>query len=741
MSETRPVQEAPSRPMAHPVVVGLLAAAVTLVELWPYTGVITPGLWGFVAVVVVMVVAGSGMLARAALRGAPRGVRQPAALVAQLVAATIACTLLLAGETTVFGILPTETTVRLIGARLSQSITEIVTGTAPVAASLPLATMVGLAFAVVAILIDQLLALRQVVLTVVLATVVGVMPMIISFGAVNFAWFLMHAVTVLLLFRHAARHDRRAPRESSYVAAASVGAAAIVAALVIAPGLPVMATLPGTGPALTVNADLRLGADLRRPQNVEVMTLVTTAAQPPYLRVASLSRFDGEVWRPDRGPRQPIDDGFGPDDWGNGIEVVEHEVSIRVTGVSSVRLPVPYAAERIDGARDGWEAMPVNRTVVSRTQDAVGEDYTVTTNTVVPTLEQIRASSATGGGLDAEQAEDLPPIIAETARAVTADAFSDYDRLIALQDWFRAEFSYSLEAPVEEGFDGTGADAVETFLQQRTGYCIHFAGAFALMAQTLDMPVRIIVGYLPGSATDEKRGDDTVYSVTSDQLHAWPEVFFEGIGWVPFEPTATLGVPTEFVAGESEGGSGEAPEAPTPTTGPTTSPTDEATDLEDPRADELGGGGGALRTLDPTPVMFTVLGFVIVVLLPALVRVLLRAVRLARARSGDAMAAWRELTATMADLGLPTPDAQTARMRAAELADDRGAPEDALSVLVHAVERASYATTASAASAASTTTGDLSRALRQVTHRLAASVDAHRRIAARLLPRSLFRRN
>src|SRR5690606_32006333 len=108
--------------------------------------------------------------------------------------------------------------------------------------------------------------------------------------------------------------------------------------------------------------------------------------------------------------------------------------------------------------------------------------------------------------------------------------------------------------PVEEDFDGTGADAVARFLDVRSGYCIHFAGAFALMAQTLEMPVRVVVGYLPGTRTDERRGDETIYSVRSDQLHAWPEVHFEGIGWVPFEPTASLGVPTAFLPSLTGGG-------------------------------------------------------------------------------------------------------------------------------------------------------------------------------------------
>jgi len=729
--------DAPPWPATHPVTLGVLAAVVTLVELWPYTGVIMPGLWGFVAVVLVIVVAVSGMLARLALQRVRNGIRQTATLLVQLASAAIAGTLLLAGETAAFGLLPTESTVRLIAARIEQSVPEIMTGVAPVPASLPLATVLGLAFAVVAILIDQLVALRLAVLTIVLASVVGVMPMIISFGAINFAWFLMHAVVVLLLLRHAARHDLRAPRESSYLAAGAVGAAATAVALVVAPGLPVIAGLPGTGPALTVNADLNLGQDLRRPQDVEVMTLVTSGARPPYLRIASLSSFNGVVWRPDRGPRQPLAAGFGERDWGDDIETVEQEVSIRVSGVSSSRLPVPYAAEQISGAGDDWQAVPMNRTVISRSGDAIGEDYTVTTATAAPTLEQIRASEAEGGGEDGGQdvalgAESLPAVISATAREVTDGATNDYDRLIALQDWFRSEFSYSLETPVEEGFDGTGTDAVEAFLKQRTGYCIHFAGAFALMAQTLDMPVRIIVGYLPGVATDEERDGDQVYSITSDQLHAWPEVHFRGIGWVPFEPTATLGVPTAFAAASGSGGQGEAPTAPSASPTPSASSSADPRGLDDPGASQS-GGGSALRNVDPTPITFTVLGILIALLLPALVRMLQRAVRLSRARAGDAMAAWQELSATMVDLGLPTPAAQTARMRADDLVRKREAPVRELSTLVDAVERTSYAPTASGG-------GDLAEPVLQVRGQLMASVDRRSRVVAWLLPASLLRR-
>src|SRR5690606_37213153 len=267
----------------------------TLVAVWSYTGAVTPGVWTFVVCAVVIVVAVAGALARLALRAVRSGVRGPVVLLVQLLTSAAACTVLLARETAWMGLLPTEMTVRLIGVRLQQSADEIMNGVAPIAASLPMATLLGLAFAVVAILVDQLLAHRLVVLAVLLTSVVGVMPMLISCGSVNLGWFLLPAVMILLLLRFGARHDARAPRQSSYLVAVSTGLAAVLVALVLAPSLPVASALPGTSPMLTVSADLRLGQDLRRPEGIEALTLVTSAASPPYLRMATLSRFDGDV--------------------------------------------------------------------------------------------------------------------------------------------------------------------------------------------------------------------------------------------------------------------------------------------------------------------------------------------------------------------------------------------------------------------------------------------------------------
>lgn len=718
----------------RPGIVGpaVLAAVAALVAMWPYTGVILPGAWTFVVVAIIVTTAVTGMAGRRMLGRLREGIRSLLTLLLQLSVLGLVLTNLLASETAEFGVVPTPASVELTGLRLQRAVEEISNGVAPIDATVSMTSAMGLAFTLVALLVDHLLSQRLVVLTVLFTSIVGAVPMLVTFGSVNFVWFVLQAVMILIVLRFGARHDRDATRHSPFVAAGLIGAAAIAATVFVAPALPLTTPSGGTGQMMTVSADLRLGDDLRRPNETEALTLVTTASAPPYLRLATLSRFDGEIWRPDRSDRNPVEDGFGARPWSDPIDTVEHEVSIRVLGVSSSRLPVPYAAEQISGLPRGWQAVPLNRTVISSTHDAAGADYTVQTATPAPTLEQIRATSAGGAEFVAAPAEDLPEVIGELAREVTAGAESDYDRLLALQDWFRSEFAYSLDAPVEEGFDGTGADAVATFLEVRSGYCIHFAGAFALMAQSLDMPVRIVVGYLPGTSTEQTRGDDRVYSVTSDKLHSWPEVYFRGIGWVPFEPTATLGTPTDFVSEAGAGGDG--PDAPTASPTPTSAPSASSTGGPDRSAEDPGAsGGGALPRLDPTPVVLVTAGILLALLLPGLGRALRRMLRISRARRGDAIAAWREVADTMVDLRLPLHASETARTRAQALVATRGADASALGVLVDAVERRSYAERPSDGD-------DLSASLRRAIDDLEVSVSGRRRMLAWLLPASLLRR-
>lgn len=126
-------------------------------------------------------------------------------------------------------------------------------------------------------------------------------------------------------------------------------------------------------------------------------------------------------------------------------------------------------------------------------------------------------------------------------------------------------------------------------------------------------------------------------------------------------------------------------------------------------------------------------GVVLALLLPGLVRALRRVRRIRRAAAGDAIAAWREVADTMADLRFPLHAAETARTRAQSLVAERGVDDAAVRDLVAAVERRSYAEGAPAG-------GELDASLRRVIGDLEAGVSARRRLLARVLPASLLRR-
>ena len=317
-------------------------------------------------------------------------------------------------------------------------------------------------------------------------------------------------------------------------------------------------------------------------------------------------------------------------------------------------LPVPYVAQETQGLEGAWRYERMGMTVRSDSSDSRGQAYTVSSLTISPTADQVRQmTTVVGPSLQpfVTLPYDVPSSIINTARDVTASARTDYDKALALQDYLRTGggFRYSETAPVADNYDGNGLDVVATFLKRKAGYCVHFASAMAVMARTIGIPSRIAIGYAPGRITGVKDGK-TVYANTSDDLHAWTELFFEGAGWVRFDPTTSIGTATHLV--ESSGGSASA---------------------TNPRDRNLGdtANGGANDSAGTAPRTFAVTGAVVLMILaaPGLLRELRRRRRLG---SGTPDPLWRELEDVALDLGLDVPLTDTPRGFAARLGDRPG---------------------------------------------------------------------
>jgi protein-glutamine gamma-glutamyltransferase len=117
----------------------------------------------------------------------------------------------------------------------------------------------------------------------------------------------------------------------------------------------------------------------------------------------------------------------------------------------------------------------------------------------------------------------------ERAKAVAGETESPYAAVVALEAWFRSTggFTYSEEPGATPGLPPLVGFVVDT----KIGYCQHFAGGMAMMLRLLGIPARVAAGFVPGHY---RRG---VWTVTDHDAHAWVEVWFEGYGWLPFDPT------------------------------------------------------------------------------------------------------------------------------------------------------------------------------------------------------------
>jgi hypothetical protein len=104
-----------------------------------------------------------------------------------------------------------------------------------------------------------------------------------------------------------------------------------------------------------------------------------------------------------------------------------------------------------------------------------------------------------------------------------------------LVDYFTSPsnaFTYSLDAP--DG-DGRGnMQIINDFLETKTGYCVHYAGALAILGRSLGIPTRMVLGYNSGTGKVNASGR---YQVAAKQLHSWTEAYIDDIGWVPFDVT------------------------------------------------------------------------------------------------------------------------------------------------------------------------------------------------------------
>jgi len=275
-------------------------------------------------------------------------------------------------------------------------------------------------------------------------------------------------------------------------------------------------------------------------QSDQVLFTVETN-QRAYWRIAALDLFDGTLWR-SQGQFRSTNDNL-PVEYPSDAPVDVITATFDLGELNVVWAPAAYLPTGFENlSESGVNFESESATFIVDTNDqreSNGLRYTVTSQVPNFTPALLTELAATSNDRVDPRYLDLPsdysPLARQTALDLTAGISDPYQQALALQNYFRDNFTYDID--VAKGHD---IRRLEDFLAVQRGYCEQFAGTFASMARSIGLPSRVATGFTPG---DPDPNNPNRYMVKGKHAHAWPEVFIPGAGWVGFEPTPGRGAP------------------------------------------------------------------------------------------------------------------------------------------------------------------------------------------------------
>lgn len=309
------------------------------------------------------------------------------------------------------------------------------------------------------------------------------------------------------------------------------------------------------------------------------------------LRLFTAEEFDGAAWSSEVSESdlsQPV--GAGDSIWSDRAVADDSGASVTITVEQMVesRLPiVPAPSVLRSNVRAFYHWGPDELATYSATGASSGVSYSLEVFDAPISSEALWEAPAFDSASVPFTTIVVPEGVDDAALAAAVDAAlasegadptSPYSAAVAFQNWLRDidEFTYDDSVALAED------DAVAAFLEARRGYCTHFATTMAMMARSIGIPARLGVGFQGGMAV--ARGE---YEVAWSEAHAWPELYFEGFGWVRFEPTPAVhtGLAPEYARDAS---SEEPTASPSPSAVPSTSPSAASEPTPSPSLDTSG---------------------------------------------------------------------------------------------------------------------------------------------------------
>ena len=766
---------------------GLVAGAVSVLSAAPLLVIFQRLTWLVQVVIVVALITGAATLTRT--------LRTPlwAQVIGMLAALVITLTWLFPSGAELLAVVPTPDTFIHFGELLTQASDDITRHAMPVPDTDPLLFLAVAGIGVVAVVVDLVavglrrpalagLPMLAVYSVPVAASTDSVQPVPFVIAAAGFLWLLVadHVERVRRFGRRFTGDGRDvnvlapSPLAAAGRRLAVVGIALAVLAPVAVPGMTTgLLDLNGiggeggngTGGGGSGRVDLfaALSGQLKQDEVRDLVKVTTNEPDPFYLRFGVADRVTANGFGTRSPGGVPVTREL-PDPRDPTVPYRQFRAEVEITSDFDMPLLPIYAEPvAVQGLDSSWLYEPEMQIIASHRSQSRGKKYS---------FDYVRSYYSS------ELLDNAPPLPPEhrlyqfiavpevpEVNALVAELIegkkTDYQRVRAIYDYFSQKNGFSYQLSTE---GGTSSKDIVNFLTTKRGFCQQYAAAMAWLVRAAGIPARVAFGFTNGT-----KREGNAYVLTNLNLHAWTEVYFAGIGWVPFDPTPAASVP-----GSTRSEWAPDPDAPdpvTPSLDPTAGPDEDSQAPRDER-DRTGEDfeAGAADSDDPAarsgfawPWWIAGVALLALITAPALTRIALRRRRHARPAAfgtsvGDdgaagtvrvlladgqaqrarahAHAAWDELIDTLIDFGVgvdpsETPRAMVQRLITAELVT--GAAADAARLLGRAEERARYARGPLA-------DAGLSEALATVRRALAAGADRRTRIMAAALPASVLLR-
>ena len=238
-----------------------------------------------------------------------------------------------------------------------------------------------------------------------------------------------------------------------------------------------------------------------------------------YWRTLTLNEFDGQTWQVSKAYQQENNNNFyDPSRNSNRYEVMVEPHEKNWLFALGAAKPLTQGITIQNDA-----TLRSKRKLYNQWQYQVGSNYgellpqTILTRTEWLTYTYLPEGSnpkAKAFAQQLKQQADNLPLFIEILRSY-----------ISTQG-----FNYTLSPGVYDG-----DHQIDDFLfESKSGFCSYYAGSLAFLLRSINVPSRVVVGYMGGEDNEISQ----TMSIYQRDAHAWVEVFIEGQGWLRLDPTA-----------------------------------------------------------------------------------------------------------------------------------------------------------------------------------------------------------